>query len=214
MQDHKPFLFFGVFLLLVCLGSCFQIPVQHPILSRNALAIRRVVPARYEAVLSLVSVIGRHILKYVSLLSEQCRLLHQFLMRGVLVLFSRRLATVGRQCISMASPAELADKFNKEHKETRLRVFEEQVCGRHLRLVRVNRKLIDTTRLSAGPFVRAVANLKHLQAVANLKKAVENYDNPVFTTALIAGDDVILHIIHKVLIPPSPHSAGTFVLRA
>ena len=60
--------------------------------------------------------------------------------------------------------------------------------------------------LSAGPQMQGVAHLKHLQAVANLKKAVENYENPVFTTALIAGDDVILHIIHKVLISPSPNS--------
>jgi len=44
-----------------------------------------------------------------------------------------------------------------------------------------------------------IARLKYLeeQAIADLKHAVDNYENPVFTTALIAGDDVILHLIHK-----------------
>ena len=35
------------------------------------------------------------------------------------------------------------------------------------------------------------------QLIADLKIATETYKNPVFTTALIAGDDVLLHAIHK-----------------
>eukprot|EP00960_Hanusia_phi_P050276 760121-Hanusia_phi.AAC.5 len=44
------------------------------------------------------------------------------------------------------------------------------------------------------------SRLKYLeqQAVSDLTLAVSKYENPVFTTALIAGDDVILHILHKV----------------
>jgi len=35
------------------------------------------------------------------------------------------------------------------------------------------------------------------QLIRDLKAAVETYHDPVFTTALIAGDDVILHVMHK-----------------
>ena len=35
------------------------------------------------------------------------------------------------------------------------------------------------------------------QLISDLKKAADTYSSPVFTTALIAGDDVILHAIHK-----------------
>jgi len=75
---------------------------------------------------------------------------------------SRIVTPVGRMggLAMMASTAELATKFNKEHHDLRLKLLEDQ-------------------------------------AIADLKKAVENYENPVFTTALIAGDDVILHLIHK-----------------
>jgi len=43
------------------------------------------------------------------------------------------------------------------------------------------------------------SRLKYLeqQAIDDLILAVAKYENPVFTTALIAGDDVILHILHK-----------------
>jgi len=43
------------------------------------------------------------------------------------------------------------------------------------------------------------SRLKFLQqqAIADLQLAVKNYENPVFTTALIAGDDVLLDLIHK-----------------
>mmetsp|Transcript_26697 Transcript_26697/g.65793 ORF Transcript_26697/g.65793 Transcript_26697/m.65793 type:complete len:317 (-) Transcript_26697:49-999(-) len=41
--------------------------------------------------------------------------------------------------------------------------------------------------------------LAHLEEllIEDLQTAVKEYENPVFTTALIAGDDVILHAIHK-----------------